>query len=112
MIPQPLTDSNGKEHIIQITPYKLPFVTEMSEAELHLIGGAEKMSKMQGFYIYRGKRLLLAGDWLGLFRKEEHYKLARIRIDLPNTQDDLWQIDIKKSTARPPIAYINQLKRI
>jgi hypothetical protein len=42
------------------------------------------------------KRLLLAGDWLGMFRKEEHYKLTRIQIDLPNSLDADWQIDIKK----------------
>ena len=58
---------------------------------------------MQGFYVYRGERMLLAGDWLGLFRKEDHYKLVRIMIDLPNTLDTQWQIDIKKSTAIPPI---------
>jgi hypothetical protein len=45
------------------------------------------MNSQQGFYVYRGKRLLLAGEWLGLFRKEEHYKLARIMIDLPNKLD-------------------------
>jgi hypothetical protein len=56
----------------------------------------------QGFYVYRNERLLLAGDWLGLFKKEEHYKLARIMIDIPNTLDHEWQIDIKKSTAALP----------
>ena len=64
----------------------------------------------QGFYVYRGNRLLLAGDWLGLFRKEEHYKLVRIQLDLPNTLDADWQIDIKKSTATPPAVCREQLK--
>jgi hypothetical protein len=64
----------------------------------------------QGFYIYRGKRLLLAGSWLNLFRKEDHYKLVRISIDLPNTLDSEWQIDIKKSTATPPISCREQLR--
>ena len=64
----------------------------------------------QGFYNYRNQRLLLIGDWLGLFRKEEHYKLARISIDLPNSLDSEWQIDIKKSVARPPLILKDQLK--
>lgn len=64
----------------------------------------------QGFYIYRGKRLLLAGSWLGMFRKEDHYKLVRISIDLPNTLDSEWQIDIKKSAAIPPISCRDQLR--
>ena len=64
----------------------------------------------QGFYIYRNERLLVAGDWLGMFRKEEHYKLARIRIDLPNSLDADWQIDIKKSVARPPLQFVEQIR--
>ena len=54
---------------------------------------------------------MLAGDWLGLFRKEEHYKLVRIQIDLPNKLDTDWQIDIKKSTARPPLVSREQIKK-
>ena len=69
-----------------------------SEAAYKAAEGVYGYPAMQGFYVYRGKRMLLAGDWLGLFRKEEHYKLVRILIDLPNTLDTQWQIDIKKST--------------
>jgi hypothetical protein len=61
----------------------------------------------QGFYIYRSNRIIVPGDWLRLGRprpwgKEEHYKLARICLDIPNDCDDKWALDIKKSTARPP----------
>jgi len=45
-------------------------------------------------------------------RKEEHYKLARIRLDLPNTLDDLWDIDIKKSTAKVPTGIRRELTSI
>ena len=94
-----------------IKGYVLPHRKNFSsELEYRKAEGIKGWVEQQGFYIYRGKRLLLSGDWLGLFRKEEHYKLARIRIDIPNTQDNLWQIDIKKSTARPPIASVSQLK--
>lgn len=96
---------------VTIKGYVLPHRKNFSsEAEYKKAEGMKGWVEQQGFYIYRGKRLLLAGDWLGLFRKEEHYKLARIRIDLPNTQDNLWQIDIKKSTAKIPMAYSIQLK--
>jgi len=47
---------------------------------------------------------------LGRFRKEEHYKLARIQIELPNTLDESWQIDIKKSIARPPLVFREQIR--
>ena len=35
-------------------------------------------------------------------RKGDLSKLARIRVDIPNTLDDLWVLDIKKSYALPP----------
>lgn len=62
----------------------------------------------QGFYLYRNRRLIIPGDWLGLgpgqngWKKEEHFKLARIRVDIPNSMDQEWQIDVKKSTAIAP----------
>jgi hypothetical protein len=65
-------------------------------------GPKDSWSAHQGFYIYRNKRLLVAGDWLGYFKREVHYDLCRIKIELPNNLDDEWQIDIKKSIARPP----------
>lgn len=73
--------------------------------------GAKGWPAQQGFYIYRGNRLLLAGDWLGLYRKEEHYKLVRIEINLPNTMDFDWRIDIKKSRAYPPPQCVEQLRK-
>ena len=62
----------------------------------------------QGFYLYRNRRLIIPGDWFGLgpgqngWKKEEHFKLARIRVDIPNSMDQEWQIDIRKSTACAP----------
>lgn len=83
--------------------YILPHHSKLTAAEYADAGGPAGWVEQQGFYIYRNERLLVSGDWLGLgVKKEEHYKLARIRVDLPNTLDDLWGIDIKKSTARVP----------
>lgn len=90
--------------------YVLPHKCHLTEDTYKTAEGINGWSNQQGFYVYRGKRLMLAGDWLGLFRKEEHYKLVRIQIDLPNSLDSDWQIDIKKSTARPPLACREQIK--
>ena len=46
------------------------------------------------------------------FKQEEHTKLARILVDLPNTMDSEWQIDVKKSHAIPPAALREDLRRI
>jgi hypothetical protein len=57
--------------------------------------------------VYRADRLLVAGSWLGLgapkkWQKDEQYRLARIAIDIPNSVDKEWSLDIKKSMANPP----------
>lgn len=98
---------NGK---VAIEGYVLPHKSKISDKQYKIAEGAKGWNEQQGFYIYRNERLLLAGDWLGLFRKEEHYKLTRIRIDLPNTLDAEWQIDIKKSVASPPLIFREQIK--
>ncbi|MBC7389091.1 MAG: ATP-binding protein [Opitutaceae bacterium] len=95
---------------VKIRGYVLPHKSKLNEEEFRKLEGPKGWNEQQGFYIYRNERLLLAGDWLGMYRKEEHYKLARIMIDLPNTLDAEWQIDIKKSIARPPIMLKEQLK--
>jgi len=95
---------------VTIEGFVLPHKSKISEETHKSAEGIKGWNEQQGFYIYRNERLLLAGDWLGLFRKEEHYKLARIQIELPNTLDESWQIDIKKSIARPPIVLREQIK--
>lgn len=95
---------------IFIKGFILPHKSKLSELIFRKAEGPKGWNEQQGFYIYRNERLLLAGDWLGLFRKEEHYKLARIQIDLPNSLDAEWQIDIKKSVARPPHGLLEHIK--
>lgn len=99
--------NNGK---VIVKGFILPHKSKISEETYKEAEGPKGWGEQQGFYVYRNERLILAGDWLGLYRKEEHYKLTRIQIDLPNTLDSEWQIDIKKSIARPPIVLREQLK--
>lgn len=87
---------------IRVQPYILPHVSKLTAEELKAVGGKEGLQKLQGFYVYRNKRLLVWGTWFRMMRKGELTKLARIRVDIPNTLDDLWTLDIKKSYAMPP----------
>ncbi|MDE2967174.1 MAG: ATP-binding protein [Chloroflexota bacterium] len=98
---------------VTVIPYVLPHHSRLP-AEIHRVaGGPEGWNAHQGFYVYRNRRLLVAGDWLGLgFVKEEHYKLARIQVDLPNSLDHEWEIDVRKSQARPPLRYRDTLRRV
>lgn len=105
---QPTENINGGAKMKgYVLPHKNNFSSEQAYKKAEGMNG---YPAQQGFYVYRGKRLLLPGDWLGLFRKEEHYKLVRIQIDLPNKLDTEWQIDIKKSKACPPAVCREQLE--
>ena len=79
-------ESLGQADEVRVTPYVLPHHSRLTTAQHSAAGGPGGRDAQQGFYVYRNRRLLLPGDWLGLeFRKEEHYKLARIRVDLSNS---------------------------
>lgn len=87
---------------VKVKPYILPHTSKLTKKELGALGGKEGLRKQQGFYVYRNKRLLIWGTWFRLMRQGNLSKLARVQVDIPNSLDDLWTLDIKKSTATPP----------
>ena len=114
----PATDELQEETIringekVHIQPYLLPHYTKVSAYDYEYYAGTGGYIKNQGFYVYRNKRLLISGTWFRLIPQSEMYKLARIKIDLPNSLDHLWKIDVKKSHASPPAIIKNRLKKI
>jgi len=99
--------------VVKVHPFVLPHQSKLSKGAHEAAAGTRGWNAHQGFYIYRNRRLLVAGDWLGLgWAKEEHYKLARIRVDMPNSLDHAWAIDVMKSRAFPPPSLRGELKRI
>lgn len=97
---------------IVVRPYILPHLSRMSAEEIKQLGGEEGLRKQQGFYVYRNKRLLIWGTWFRMMRQGDLSKLARIQVDIPNTLDELWTLDIKKSSAVPPVDVRRNLKVI
>jgi hypothetical protein len=117
------TWSSPIEHLVaagsrvEVQCHVLPHKDRLTLREQQEAGGPDGWSAQQGFYVYRNKRLLVAGSWLGLGRgrswtKEESHRLARIRLDILNTTDAEWGIDVRKSTARPPIEIRERLMRL
>ncbi len=106
----PINDSEGVERIVTVQPYVLPFQKDMSAEDKKLVGGIEDYRTKQGFYIYRNERLIIWGTWFGRARGELT-KHARVKVDIPNTLDDIWCIDIKKQAATIPNIIKNQLKK-
>jgi hypothetical protein len=109
----PLTRLRTENGTVEVRPFVLPHHSKLSKPDFAMAAGSRGWSAHQGFYVYRNQRLLVPGDWLGLgWAKEEHFKLARLRIDIPNSMDLAWDIDVTKSRARPPITLRHELRRI
>ena len=87
---------------ITLKPFILPHLSKLSQDDLDKVGGKDRLRSEQGFYVYRNKRLIIWGTWFRLERKDELNKLARVMVDIPNSLDYMWSIDIKKSTATLP----------
>jgi len=88
-------------HSIAVQPYILPHHSKISDKEYERYATEEGYTKSQGFYLYREGRLLIYGTWWGLNRVSDMHRLVRIKVDITNKQDHLWNIDVKKSTASP-----------
>lgn len=87
---------------ITLKPFILPHLSKLSQDDLDKVGGKDRLRSEQGFYVYRNKRLIIWGTWFRLERKDELNKLARVMVDIPNSLDYMWSIDIKKSAATLP----------
>jgi len=97
---------------VSIQPCVLPPISRLTVDEVELAGGREGLRGTQGFYIYRNRRLVIWGTWFRLVPKHEFFKLTRVQVDIPNSFDDLWSLDIKKSAAQPPDFIRNRLREL
>ena len=111
---QPLSEENINldGHNIRVKPYILPYINKLSPEDINLLGTLDDLRNKQGIYVYRNNRLIIWGTWFRLDTKNELNKLARIRVDIPNSLDHIWDIDIKKSTASLPNSIKQNLKFI
>lgn len=107
-------------HTIGVTAqcHVLPHRDMLRPAEQEAAAGPNGWTQHEGFYVYRNRRLLLAGGWLGLgergkpWPRDEAHRLARIRLDIPNSADTQWKINVLKSMASPPVRLRPQLHRL
>jgi hypothetical protein len=110
----PVANLKSGDSAIDVQCFVLPHQDKLDTRQYELAAGPDGWTAQQGFYVYRNERLLVAGSWLGLGRgrswtKEEAHRLARIRLDIPNSVDRDWKIDVRKSIARPPVSVKERL---
>ena len=101
--------SNGQ---IRIRTFILPHHKELTPEEHRRLAGPSGWNAHQGFFTYRADRLIVYGGWLGFSKPEEHCKLARITVDLPNHVDESWGLDVIKSKITPPAILMGDMERI
>ena len=100
------------EREIRIQPVTLPHHKKITAEEWNKYAGPEGYIKNQGFYLYRGKRLIIHGTWFNLARQTELTKLARVQIDIPNGMDAEWKINVMKGSAQPPAPVRTRLRNL
>lgn len=105
-------DYNYPDGKVFVTPYILPHHNNVSEVDFKKHSLIEGYLKTQGFYLYRNNRLVTWGNWWGLVQPTEALKLIRIEIEIPNTMDAEWSIDLKKSSAKPPYYIKHELRKV
>jgi len=101
----------GGQEIV-ITPFVLPHHTRTTDEEYVKYEGERGYLRNQGFYIYRNERLIISGTWFRLIKQGELTKLVRVRVDIPNTLDHIWNINIMKSSAHPPPVIREVLRQV
>lgn len=97
---------------ISVQAFTLPHISKLTPQQIAAAGGDLGLRKKQGFYVYRNMRLIVWGTWFRLTRHAELTKLTRVRVDVPNSLDHFWRLDIKKSAASPPEIVRERLKEL
>lgn len=90
--------------------FTLPHHSRLTPSQLKQLALGTSLTETQGLYIYRAKRLISGGTWLGLCSRSEISKLLRVRVDVPTSLDAYWGVDVRKSRIRPPAAVRTRLR--
>ena len=98
--------------IVTAQAFTLPYISKLSSSARESVLKVGQIRDSQGFYVYRAHRLVIWGTWFRVTPRSEMAKLTRVKVDVPNTLDHLWALDIKKSAAEPPPEVRKRLKEL
>jgi hypothetical protein len=104
--PERLVQPDGA---VEVQGFVLPHRDKLTADQFERAAGPDGWLAHEGFFVYRNRRLLVPGGWLGLgpgrrWTRDDVHRLARIRLDLLSSGDEDWKVDIRKSSATPPPA--------
>lgn len=74
---------------------------------------------LEGVYIFRNDRLIFFGGWNGLRKRSAKLKLARLKIDFENSNDNFFMLNVDKSKVSIPysakravVDYVDKLEEL
>lgn len=100
-----------KGGFIEIQTHVLPNFKNMVPERLEELGGAASIRQGQGLYIYRERRLIIAGGWQGIRPSSPLGGLARVQVDVPAALDHQWSTDVKKASLQIPPRMKRELRK-
>jgi hypothetical protein len=87
---------------LTVRPFILPPADDLPEKLRDAAAGPLGWEAHQGYFVYRNRRLLVPGGWLGLSKVNPAFNRVRIQLDLNTSADSDWQVDVLKSRATAP----------
>jgi hypothetical protein len=104
---------DGRTYNIRVRPFILPNQLQFSTTRAwEMASGPKKWNRQQGFYFYRGGRMIQSGGWNRLRTPDEHTKLARIAVDIPRAADQAFGINVSKMRVLIPSELRPELRAI
>jgi hypothetical protein len=67
--------------------------------------GKRSMTDMEGIYVYRNGRLIVYGGWNRLLRKSPQFQLGRLKVEIGNTLDEMFHLNVSKSSLKIPYEF-------
>ena len=98
---EPKVKSFGLD-VLKIQGFVLPVSATDSENSRIWTTPNKGLADREGLYIYRGERVIFYGGWNGLIKKQPHLKLARLKVEVGNSNDDKLQLNVAKSNIVVP----------
>ncbi|MEM7629514.1 MAG: ATP-binding protein [Planctomycetota bacterium] len=96
--------------VVRCSAYILPRKDDFSsDRAFQRHSGPAKWNRQQGFYIYRGDRMIQSGGWCRMRTADEHTKLARIALDFQPDLDEAFSINVTKARVGLPRSLREQL---
>jgi len=107
-----VVEINGKK--VRMQACILPSASRTTKSTFEKNATPNGYLRAQGCYLYRANRLLTYGTWWGIIKRHDGNNLVRVEVDIDNSQDEDWKIEINKSgfNAKPPNGIRGDLRAV